>query len=148
MFLVENVHKHACDSPQLIQQSVKYLGHIISNDTIKIDPERISPISALPKPWMKKQVMSLLCTLNYCRAWIPDYSEISQTLSNLAQKLPIHMNEVVTWTEEAEISFECLKPCPDLTDIPNLNADCIYFVNGSSLKSLMALMLFICTCCV
>lgn len=26
------------------------------------------------------------------------------------------------------------KPCPDLTDIPNINADCIYFVDGSSLK--------------
>lgn len=89
----------------LIKQSGKYIGHVISNDSRQTDLDKIAPISNLV---LKKQVMSLLGILNYCHAWIPDYAEIFQPLSDLAHKHPIQMNDF-TWSGEAETAFECFK---------------------------------------
>lgn len=66
--------------------------------------------------------MSLLGMMYYCRAWIPDYVEISQPLSDLAHLRPMEINEHVQWNAEADTAFERLKvavlssPCLGTSD--------------------------------
>ncbi|NXA30654.1 POLY protein, partial [Ibidorhyncha struthersii] len=45
---------------QFVEKEVKYLGHLLSKGTKKLDPERISGILALKAPTTKRQVRQLL----------------------------------------------------------------------------------------
>ena len=52
----------------------KLLGHIISNDGIKIDPIRIEAIQKIGFPRSKKEVQSFLCKVNFLRRFIPNFT--------------------------------------------------------------------------
>lgn len=83
---------------------VKYLGHILTQGGIKIDPEKSSAILNRPIPKNVKQLMSFLQTCSWFRRFIPDFAKISKPLSNLTKKLAVWK-----WSEEENKSFEKLK---------------------------------------
>ncbi|NXY50794.1 POLY protein, partial [Ceuthmochares aereus] len=45
---------------QFVEKEVKYLGHYLSKEEKKIDPERVKGILSLPPPKSKRQVRQLL----------------------------------------------------------------------------------------
>ena len=53
----------------------KLLGHIISKDGIKIDPERVSVILKVGEPRSKKEIQSFLGQVNFLRRFIPSFAE-------------------------------------------------------------------------
>lgn len=75
---------------------VKFLGHLWSQNKMKIDPERVLAINGLKEPKSRKQLQKLLATFNYLRKWIPQMSTIAGPLYELLsskvvfQWLPIH----------------------------------------------------------
>jgi hypothetical protein len=52
------------------RSSVKYLGHVISQQGIKPDPEKIEAIQKIPEPKNLKQVKSFLGLPSYYRKFI------------------------------------------------------------------------------
>ncbi len=74
-FLAENGHKVSKDKLQLVAQSVRYLGHIITPEGRKLGPDHIQAILDVPKPRTKKQMMSFLGLAGYCRPFICDFAE-------------------------------------------------------------------------
>jgi hypothetical protein len=54
----------------------KLLGHIISRDGIKIDPNRVAAIQKISTPRRKKEVQSFLGRINFLRRFIPNLAEI------------------------------------------------------------------------
>ena len=54
---------------QLCQQSVRYLGLIISEGTRAIGPERIKPILNHLLPMTLRQLRGFLGITGYCRIW-------------------------------------------------------------------------------
>jgi hypothetical protein len=55
----------------------KLLGHIISKDGVKIDPERIEAIKKVPLPISKKSLQSFLGQTNFVHRFIPNYARNS-----------------------------------------------------------------------
>jgi len=103
----------------------KLLGHIISKDGIRIDPERIQAILQIPYPRNIKELQAFLGKINFLRRFIPNLAELIRLLSNMLKK-----NSKVKWTLEAKQAFEGIKTAltqaPVLTS-PQFDKDFIIF---------------------
>ena len=79
-FLAGCGYKASREKAQLCQQSVRYLGLIISEEIRAIGPERIKPILNHPLPMTLRQLRGFLEITGYCRIWIPGYGELEWPL--------------------------------------------------------------------
>jgi ribonuclease HI len=61
----------------------KLLGHIISKEGVKLDPERVEAISRVPLPPTKKALQSFLGQTNFVHRFIPNYAEIMRPIYKL-----------------------------------------------------------------
>src|SRR4029077_13684459 len=82
------------------QREVEYLGVLIGNGTVKMDPVKVQGISEWPTPETVKDVRSFLGFCNFYRAFIKNFSEIARPLNDLTRK-----NEQFIWTEERNNAF-------------------------------------------
>ena len=82
-FLAGCGYKASREKAQLCQQSVRYLGLIISEGTRAIDPERIKPIPDHPLPMTLRQLRGFWGITGYCHIWIPGYGELAWPLYKL-----------------------------------------------------------------
>jgi len=93
-----------CKFAQII---VKFLGHLISQGTIKCNPEAVETIRnwKRPAPGNKQvtAVRSFLGMVGWYRRFIPNFSTIASPLYNLTKK-----NVKWNWTEECEQAFKLL----------------------------------------
>jgi hypothetical protein len=62
------------------QTSIEYLGVIISNGRIKMDPAKVSGITKWPTPQTVKELQAFLGFCNFYRRFIQDYSKIAHPL--------------------------------------------------------------------
>lgn len=67
-------------------REVKYLGHIISPEGIKADPDKFSAVDTFPVPKCPKHVRSFLGMTNYFRRFISSYPNITTPLYSLLEK--------------------------------------------------------------
>src|SRR4051812_20067122 len=71
---------------KFFKPSISYLGHIISNQGIATNPEKIETIQAWPIPKSLKELQSFLSICNYYCCFIPHYSSIITPLTQLTHK--------------------------------------------------------------
>jgi hypothetical protein len=106
-------------------QEGKLLGHIISKEGIKIDPNRVEAILNIDTPKSKKEVQSFLGKVNFLRRFIPNLAEITKYITNMLRK-----GNEIKWNPEARKSFEDIKvaltKAPMLAS-PNFAKDFILF---------------------
>ncbi len=72
----------------LLQQEVKYLGHIVSAKGISADPEKISQVSGWQTPSNRKELQRFLGFTGYYRRFIKGYSDIVSPLYKLTSGEP------------------------------------------------------------
>ncbi|XP_041753029.1 uncharacterized protein LOC121581603 [Coregonus clupeaformis] len=118
VFLAENGHKVSKKKLQLVSQSIKYLGRDITPNGRKLDLERVAAILSVPQPVTKQHMLTLTGMAGYCRAWLPDYAEVVQPLSDLIHGHKMAMNDKIQWTPEGLEAFDKLKQL--LTSSPRL----------------------------
>ena len=82
----------------------KLLGHIISKEGIRIDPDRVSAILKVEEPRSKKEVQSFIGQVNFLRRFIPIFVEILMNITNMLKK-----DHEIKWTMEAKNSFKDIK---------------------------------------
>lgn len=68
------------------RSQVLFLGHVISRDGIKMDPEKIQVIQNFQPPKNRKQLQSFLGFINFYRKYIRDLSGQTSELSQLLKK--------------------------------------------------------------
>ena len=86
------------------EDTIKYLGFILSKDRLKIDPSKVQTIQDWPEPCKVKDVQSFLGFANfYCR-FISNYSDIVIPLTWLTHKGFLWNFTNATWK-----SFQALK---------------------------------------
>lgn len=124
--LRENGLKLSPSKCRFFQTSVRYLGHIVSRDGIKTDPEKIAAIKTWPVPQTLKQLKSFLGFAGYYRRFIQHYSKIVKPLNDLtggypplrkAQKLVHRAGKYFDprapfaerWTHSCQAAFDCIK---------------------------------------
>jgi transposase InsO family protein len=88
----------------LRKTEVKFMGHVISKDGLKPDPEKITAIDNMPKPTCKQEMMSLLGFINYLAKFLPKLAEVSQPLRDLTTK-----NAQFVWSSQHERAFTEVK---------------------------------------
>ena len=82
---------------------MRFLGFIISDKGLEIDPKKVKSIIKWPILTNKKEVQLFLGFTNFYRKFIRNYSEITTPLTGLTR------NKVTfTWINEAEASFRKL----------------------------------------
>lgn len=82
---------------------VSFLGHIIKDNTISIDPDRTKAIRNCKPPKNLKQLASFLGMVNYFSKFIPNYASICKVLNDLRKK-----NVKFVWSNECQIAYEKL----------------------------------------
>ena len=88
----------------LFKKSVTFLGHVVSKDGIKTDPEKIKAVSYWPVPSTVKEVRSFLGFANYHRRFIQGFATLAAPLHHLTNK-----NVIFRWDDESQKAFESLK---------------------------------------
>ncbi len=80
--------KLSLDKCKFFQTEVRYLGHIVSREGVKTDPEKIRALKTWPRPQNLKELKSFLGFSGYYRRFIKDYSKIVKPLTNLTAGYP------------------------------------------------------------
>jgi hypothetical protein len=68
---------------QFCTSQVKFLGHIVTEEGILPDHEKVRPIQDMPLPQDRNEVRVLLGTFGYYRKWIKGYASIVDPLNAL-----------------------------------------------------------------
>ena len=94
------------------QSSLKFLGHIVSDQGLKPDPAKVAAIKSIPVPTTVKQLQSFLGMTNYYRKFVSQYSEHALPLTSLVKGKNIKgkkSSPTITWNDEADKAFNYLK---------------------------------------
>ncbi|KAI5667998.1 hypothetical protein M9H77_17851 [Catharanthus roseus] len=83
---------------------VTFLGHVISQEGISIDPAKVEAVTHWTQPKTPTEVRSFLGMARYYRRFIKDFSRIAGPLTQLTRKAT-----KFEWTEKCERSFQELK---------------------------------------
>jgi hypothetical protein len=88
----------------LFAKQVKFLGHVISQDGVSTDPDKVADIVNMHRPRTIKQVRSFMGMVNYYSRFVPKLAEVARPLHKLTRK-----HAKFEWTNECELAFNQLK---------------------------------------
>jgi len=80
------------------------MGHVVSNEGVSVDPQKIEAVTNWPRPKNPTEVRSFLGLEGYYRRFVQNFSKIVTPLTNLTRKVTKY-----EWTEQCEESFRELK---------------------------------------
>lgn len=83
------------------QREIRYLGYIVGNGTLKVDPEKVESIKNFSVPKTPRQVRRFVGMANWYRSFISNFSDLTDCLKKSAKPFSL--------TENAILSFEKLK---------------------------------------
>jgi len=87
-----------------MQKRIKFLGVVLENNTIQMDPTKIKGIAEWPYPRNPTDVRSFLGFTGFYRYFIPNYLHVARPLLDLTKKATPWI-----WTEAQTKAFETLK---------------------------------------
>jgi len=114
----------------LLQEELKFLGHIVSKDGISTDPEKTEKVASWPAPKNATEMLQFLGFVNYYRKFIEDFAKISQPLRELSTTKADYQ-----WTDAAQVSFDILKEkftSPPILAYPDMTKPFIIFTDAST----------------
>jgi hypothetical protein len=97
---------------------VPFLGHIISNRGILVDPEKVKEIVVWSVPTTVTEIRSILGLAGYYRRFIEGFSTIAKPMISL-----LEMGREFKWDEKCQDSFDQLKKrmmSPSVLVMPDL----------------------------
>ncbi|XP_060191040.1 uncharacterized mitochondrial protein AtMg00860-like [Lycium barbarum] len=89
---------------EFAQQEIKFLRHLVSQNQVRMDPNKVQAIVDWQAPQSVKDLRSFLGWANYYRKFIAGYSKKAVVLTDLLKK-----NVVWAWTEKCDGAFNLLK---------------------------------------
>lgn len=83
---------------------LEYLGHVIDDSGIRVDPAKVQAISEWGQPASVKELQSFLGLANYYRKFIAQFAAIATPLTNVLQQ-----DKRWQWGPEQQMAFDTLK---------------------------------------
>ena len=108
---------------------VTFLGHIISQDGLEVDPEKVEAVLNWKRPETVTEIRSFLGLAGYYRKFIQNFSKLAGPLTRLTQK-----DQRFVWNRQCEESFLKLKKRLTTTPIlalPNGLEEFIIYTDAS-----------------
>lgn len=96
----------------LHQQSVRFLGHIVSANGISADPEKVSALCHLAEPTDVTEVRSFLGMANHLAKFLPGLSQLTKPLRDL-----LHSDAEWCWDKPQQESFNAVKKALTTTPV-------------------------------
>ena len=122
---------------EFLKREVSYLGHLISANGTRPDPEKVAAIQKLTPPTTVKGVRSFLGVSGFYRKFVQNYAKIAKPLTELTKK-----NRRFEWTEECQDAFDTLRAAlmeapilayPDISKPYKLYTDASNYAIGAAL---------------
>lgn len=119
---------------QFCRKELKYLGYVVDEHGLHVDPAKIEAILQYPRPRDVKELRRFIGMTSWYRRFVPSFSSIIAPINDLTKK-----NQKFTWTEETEAAFQLLKEklvtapvmtCPDFNKPFTLQTDASSFGVG------------------
>nr|XP_041632108.1 uncharacterized protein LOC121502491 [Drosophila kikkawai] len=101
------------DKCSFFKRKLVYLGHVISDQGIHTDPEKVAAVRNLSPPTSLRELRRCLGMASWYRRFVPNFASVVQPMTNLLRK-----NQRWKWEQEQQKAFELLKSL--LTDAPVL----------------------------
>lgn len=98
---------------QFGKRSLKYLGHLVTPQGIRTDPDKVAAILTIPAPTNVRALRRFLGVASWYRRFVKNFSQIAAPLNKLLKK-----KSRWQWNQEQEQAFDTLKNC--LTQAPVL----------------------------
>lgn len=89
---------------EFFKNEVDFLGHVVGQDGIKVDPAKVQTIRDWPDLRSVKDVQSFLGLVNYYRRFVPSYALVALPLSEMIKK-----DVQFTWGPSQQAAFAFLK---------------------------------------
>lgn len=97
------LNKEKC---QFCRPELRYLGYVVSEQGLRVDPDKVQAILDLPVPRSQKEVRQFCGTASWYRRFIPDFATRMYPLTSLLKK-----RKSFVWTQEALDAFNDIKSC-------------------------------------
>ena len=106
---------------EFFKTSVKYLGHVVSENGVETDPDKIAALSEWPVPHNVKTLRSFLGFTGYYRRFIKDYAKLVKPLNDLLVGHPTNKHAISEqkkkkkkctpwqWGDSQQYAFDTLK---------------------------------------
>lgn len=92
------------DKCEFLKPELEYLGHVISKDGVKPNPNKIKSVKEFRQPRNPTEIKQFLGLAGYYRKFIRNFAKVAKPLTDLTKKdIPFH------WTDKQQISFDTLK---------------------------------------
>ena len=91
----------------LCKSEVSFLGHVISSEGVRPDPEKLSAIRDWPQPTRTKDVRAFLGLVRYIANFLPHLADQTAVLTPLTKKE--YNSAFPTWTAEHQAAFDAIK---------------------------------------
>jgi hypothetical protein len=104
--LRESNFKIQMDKSEFLKLETAYLGHIISNEGVRPNPDKVSSIEKYPLPKTAKEIKQFLGLLGYYRKFIPDFAKITKPMTQCLKK-----NKKITLDKDY---IDCFEKCKKL----------------------------------
>ena len=104
----ERVRKHHVrfnkDKLQYKVAEVKYVGHIMSAEALRPDPEKVRAINDMATPTCAQDLFRFLDMANYLSRYLPNYTSVTQLLRPLLRK-----DVEWTWSTSHDVAYRRIK---------------------------------------
>lgn len=87
-----------------VQSKVDYLGHVVSAEGLRPNPNKIKAVQEFPVPVNSTGVKAFLGLCNYYRRFVKGFAQIASPLNKLTSK-----HAKFEWTDKCQKAFEALK---------------------------------------
>lgn len=92
------------DKCHFCRSELRYLGYVVTSQGLYVDPLKVEAILQIPTPTKISDVRSLIGTASWYRRFIPNFSSLTQPLTELLRK-----NSKFCWTSKQEEAFRQIK---------------------------------------
>ena len=89
---------------QLFKKEVDFLGHVINEQGVHTNPQKIECVKNWPLPKNTRELRSFLGLCSYYRRFIANYSHLAKPLTRLTEK-----DQKLNWTTECSEAFDRLR---------------------------------------
>ena len=128
---------------KFFQSEVKYVGHIVSAEGIRADPEKISKIVNWSEPSNVDELRTFLGFTGYYRRFVKDYAKLAKPLNDLLVGINLKSkskNKKVSqcapwkWNIEQQKAFKTLRDCltePPILSYPDYTKSFVLYTDAS-----------------
>lgn len=127
------------DKTEFLRKEVAYLGHVVTSEGVKPNPDKVRAIKKYPIPKTTKEIKGFLGLLGYYRKFIKDFAELTKPLTKCLKKgakIDVTKPEYIDCFETCKniLSNEPLLQYPDFEREFNLTTDASNIALGAVLS--------------